>query len=232
MMRKAILCLAAALAVAVSAAPAQAALFTYGVTDDAVISNAPGSENSNFGASTALATGSDAIDATGFQDTPLRFLLKFDLSMYPYNYVKSARLVGYYLDDWDFFVNSTHSILVADNGWNEGAVTWNTQPGTGATAAVFNAADPAYDIFRTSSGFFGDFISWDISSSVSNALAGGALSLMFRADDETVTGNPNLKFFAAKELGPFGFALQVVPEPSAMLLLAFGIVTALRRARS
>ncbi len=230
-MRKTILCLATTLAVAVFAAPAQAALFTYGVSEDALISGAPSLVDGNFGGELFLGTGSDGIDDPIAQDSPLRFLLKFDLSMYPYNILQSARLVGFYLDDWDWFVNSTHSILVADNGWTENTVTWNNQPTTGAAAAVFDAADPAYAVFRTNNGFFGDYISWDVTSAVSNALAGGALSLMFRADDETVTGNPNLEFFGARESG-FGFALQIVPEPATMLLLATGLVAALRRARA
>ncbi len=212
-------------------ANAGAAPITIPVLADASVhADAP---DTNFGGDDfggGLRTGTTEFDEL------FRFYLKFDLAATlglgaP---IGSATLRGFYSDDWDFFVNETHSLsLAASDTWSESGITWNNQPGaSGGPLAVFNAAD--YGLQRTNSGFVGRFIEWDLTNAVkTQSLADGVLSLLFRADNEAL-GNSNLEFLASKEFDPdlaFQLEVRAVPEPGTVALLGAGLVLVFSRCR-
>lgn len=241
-MRKTILCSVAGGFLAVSiGGRAAAAPLTIMVSDDAYIAGATGSQDRNFGDGLDLLSGSDGIDDPGVAQAPYRFLVKFDLTpLLAAPPMVSTRLVGYYLDDWDVFDNQMHSIYTTGLGWSETTVNWLNQPAMGPRVAAFDAADPAFDLLRSQNGFLGGFVEWDFTSVMKNALLGGSsLSLMFATNNETVTGNNNLEYFASKELAglygseyAFHLEAQLVPEPMTLLLLGAGLAAGgLRRAR-
>ena len=216
-----------------AATAAQALPFTFPVQADASVH--AHSPDTNFGTDTfrgGLQTG-----GTEFGEL-FRFYLKFDLSeaFAPGLEIGSATLRGFYEDDYDLFVNETHSLFLgAHDAWTESGITWNNQPGpSGLPLSVFDAA--AYNLQRTTSGFVGLFATWNITAAANMAyLDDRTLSIVFRAGREA-GGVPNLEYFASKELDPnraFRLEVEVVPEPASLLLLGSGLALALgRRLRS
>jgi len=171
------------------------------------------------------------VDGLAGNDNPSRFYLKFNLPAYtPGTIVSSATLTGFYNADWSAADDRTHSLyLAANDSWTETSITWNTQPGpTGSALGVFNAA------VSTPS----NFLSWTITGAANGEYLGdGVLSVMFRADDESLVGsNNNWEYFASKEYDPtlaFRLTLEItqVPEPAAASMLVVGILAFFARLR-
>lgn len=188
-----------------------------------------------------------------------RFYLKFDLRTLGIPegcYITSATLYGNYDSDRSPSADTTHRIyLAASDNWRAvplktvdelnadpsdppslptaaDGITWNNQPGyTGGPLGSFTPS---------ALGWY----SWDITSVFRDAYAGDdVLSLMFKADDETLdAGHANMEQFGEfEDGGPECCAFQIlfdytaaVPEPSAAIGLlgiavAGGLIAAWRR---
>ena len=152
--------------------------------------------------------------------------MKFDLSaaFTPGLEIGSATLRGFYEDDYDFFVNETHSLFLgAHDAWTEPGITGTTSPGRAVCRSPSSTPQPTTS--GTTSGFVGLFTSWNITAAANMGyLDDRTLSIVFRAGE--APGVPNLEYFASKELDPnraFRLEVEVVPEPGSVLLLGSGL---------
>ena len=186
--------------------------------------------DSNLNAITTRGGLLSGLDDTG---SDYRFFLKFQLASIDPAKIAAARLVGTYTDDFGP-VDSFHQLyFVADDGWDETTVTWNSQPALGpATAGGFEATAHAP----------GDVVHFDVTAEVIREAAGdGMLSLTLT----TIDGRfEDLEFFASREFDPArAFRLEiddapagVIPLPSALhvapVVLACALMIATRAARS
>lgn len=146
-------------------------------------------------------------------DSSARFYVKFPLpTLVRGTKVVSAKLIGYYNDDYDANDDDYHGIYyVGSDSWTESTLTWNNQPGQffGISEASFNAA----------TAIVGSFISWDVTPIVNQVYEGDPdrlISFLFHASRESTTStNRNWEYFAEKEYDPtkaFRIELTIAPE--------------------
>lgn len=146
-------------------------------------------------------------------DSPARFYIKFPIPTFVLGTkVVSAKLIGYYNDDYDPNDDDYHGIYyVGSDSWTESTITWNNQPGQffGISEAGFNAATATV----------GSFISWDVTPIVNQVYEGDPdrlISFLFHASRESTTStNRNWEYFVEKDYDPskaFRIELTVAPE--------------------
>ncbi len=107
---------------------------------DATISNFPGEATTNYGTNQEFMSESKSINFTPYAK---RGLIKFDLSSIPAN----ATVISAYLSTYAYNLPGTGGHLSANNNmgylfrvtqsWNEGTVTWSTQPPYTTADTVF-----------------------------------------------------------------------------------------------
>lgn len=184
--------------------------FTVPVAEDESVYASYNDPNDNFLTRSSLRGGLFTGVDGGISPSPARFYLKFNLPDFePATQVTSAKLTGFYNDDYDPTDDSTHGIyFVASDTWSESTITWDNQPGQayGLPEASFDAAKATV----------GSFIDWDITKIVNKEYQGdGVLSLLFHANAEgLVADNRNWEYFAEKEFDSAkAFRLQLTTEP-------------------
>ena len=173
----------------------------------------------NRGTDPLLGAGSGFIAEEG-GDIDGRSYLKFALpSRSAGTVISSAVLSGYYLYGDDPRIDDMFSFYLAEfDTWTEAAQNWNNEPGT---------IGPALVSFASAGLVSGTRYSWDVTSVVNSQYLGdGVLSLVLRADNESLAAGSSYKYFASREHSsnqPFQLEYTIVPEPSTALLLSLGV---------
>jgi hypothetical protein len=153
-----------------------------------------------------------------------RDYLMFVMPSVPDTYVASAVLQINYSVAYD---NASYplSVYATTSDWTASNLTWNNQPGLGASLASFN---PTID---------GSSITFDLSSYINSQYqATGMASVVIAAADEFFSvGTPNSWRYlqAGTETLNYTLAPTNVPEPASLVLLATGLIgTTLFRRRT
>lgn len=186
--------------------------YTFPVVDDESVYLRQSDPDYNLNLNTfrgGLYTGVDG----AISQSPARFYVKFPLpALVPGTKVVSAKLIGYYNEDYDANDDDYHGIYyVGSDSWTESTITWDNQPGQffGISEASFNAATATV----------GSFISWDVTPIVNQVYEGDPdrlISFLFHASRESTTStNRNWEYFAEKDYAPtkaFRIELTIAPE--------------------
>jgi len=165
-------------------------LVTKYPSDDAKINQRnPGG---NYGASTVLQTRNN--DGGGSSDWGLDSLLKFDLSSLPIGCtIESAELKLYYYRWKDNNpAGRALNCYRATSNWNEGTVTWSSQPDYASQITASTAVPSSYN-----------WMIWDVTDDVQGFVDNDFSHFGWKITDENYWGGANIPicYFYAKEYG-------------------------------
>lgn len=195
-----------------NAPPLGQTTYTVPVLEDESVYSRQSDPNYNLSGNTVRGGLYSGVDGA-LTASPARFYLKFRLpNLMPGTKIVSAKLIGYYNDDFDATDDGDHGIYyVGSDSWSESNITWNDQPGQ-----FFGTAEAS---FHAAAATVGSFINSDITPIVNQIYQTDPdhlISLLFHAENESQDStNKNWEYFAEKEFDPtkaFRIELTVAPE--------------------
>lgn len=222
---KAILSSLLAISAVLATSIASAATFTLSPTDDAYTLSLTG--DTNYGDSSRLATNLHNYNQLQFS------YLKFDLSAISSNEeIVSATLNLYQVTGAGIGLSGVKVLRIADDGWDEGTITYNNQPPTNTGFTLLDINSNGYSYVGWSQWDLLGSGSWDPSVDQTDGLLALWLAEASSNDQahQWCSDEPGSDTDCGEALRPY-LEITTVPAPGSLWLVGSGLLGLFARGR-